>query len=306
MTIFTLPWSTPRAVQDKVEWRSIQNGLPMRLPHHAASLIVAAAIAAPTAMAAAAEVVPVTAANMHLDRLQPATLSYLVYFHGAPDSGMKRPMLATSRVTREQVDGADAWVIAQHWEDDSGVVHTARTVHAADDIATLSQVSSWRRPAGSITTTVVPAEARGTVEGEVPPEARERMEAGFATMDDGWWFNWHSDLVLLPLLPYELGGTLRVHLFDVGMDAPRDVDYTVLGERTLVAGDGSTRYDCWLVETESGSPGSGNYQRFWIDKARRVVVKEEDVFNGQYRSKVLLGVPAVVEFALPASTPAAP
>ena len=99
---------------------------------------------------------------------------------------------------------------------------------------------------------------------------------------------------------------MRVHLFDVGMDAPKDVDYTVLGERTLVAGDGSTRYDCWLVETESGSPGSGNYQRFWIDKARRVVVKEEDVFNGQYRSKVLLGVPAVVEFALPASTPAAP
>ena len=297
MTIFTLPWSTPRAVQDKVEWRSIQNGSPMRLPHHAASLIVAAAIAAPTAMAAAAEVVPVTAANMHLDRLQPATLSYLVYFHGAPDSGIKRPMLATSRVTREQVDGADAWVIAQHWEDDSGVVHTARTVHAADDIATLSQVSSWTRPAGSITTTVVPAEARGTVEGEVPPEARERMEAGFATMDDGWWFNWQSDLVLLPLLPYELGGTLRVHLFDVGLPAPLDVDYTVVGERTLVGGDGRA-HACWLVETESGRPGSGNYQRFWIDQASRVVLKEEDIFNGQYRSKVLLSVPATTEFAL--------
>ena len=50
---------------------------------------------------------------------------------------------------------------------------------------------------------------------------------------------------------------------------------------------------------QSGKPGSGNFQRFWIDKASRVVVKEEDVFNGQYRSKVLLSVPAVVEFALP-------
>ena len=273
----------------------------MRLSRHAVSLLVASIFATTATMAAAAEagpVVPVTAANMHLDRLQPATLTYLVYFHGAPDTGIKRAMLATSTVTRERVDGADAWVIAQHWEDDTGVVHDARTVHAADDIATLSQVSTWNRPSGSITTTVVPPEGRGSIEGDIPPEARERMQAGFAGMDDGWWFNWHSDLVLLPLLPYELGGTLRVHLFDVGMPAPLDVDYTVLGERILRGGDGSA-HACWLVETESGRPGGGNYQRFWIDKARRIVVKEEDVFNGQYRSKVLLGVPAVTEFALP-------
>jgi hypothetical protein len=76
------------------------------------------------------------------------------------------------------------------------------------------------------------------------------------------------------------------------------VDYIVAGERRLQGADGGT-FDCWLVETESGQPGSGNYQRFWIDKTSRVVIKEEDVFNGQYRSKVLLSVPAVVEFALP-------
>ena len=258
------------------------------------------------ALAFAAATSTVTPSDLHVDRLQPGTATYLVYFHGAPGSGISRAMLATSTLSRERIDGQDAWVIEQHWENETGVAHTARTVHAADDLATLSQVSIWIRPDATITTRVVPAEGRGTIEGELPADRRERMEKGFATMDDGWWFNWHSDLALLPLLPYERGGTLRVHLFDVGMDAPRDVDYTVLGERTLVAGDGSTRYDCWLVETESGSPGSGNYQRFWIDKARRVVVKEEDVFNGQYRSKVLLGVPAVVEFALPASTPAAP
>src|SRR6476660_4860269 len=121
------------------------------------------------------------------------------------------------------------------------------------------------------------------------------MQAGFAAMKDGWWFNWHSDLVLLPLLPYEKGGTLRVHLFDV--------DYIVAGERRLQGADGGT-FDCWLVETESGKPGSGNYQRFWIDKTSRVVIKEEDVFNGQYRSKVLLSVPAVVEYPLPPAAPA--
>ncbi|HRO28258.1 MAG TPA: hypothetical protein PK743_13175 [Luteimonas sp.] len=242
----------------------------------------------------------VTAADMHIDRLQPRTATYLVHHHGPAGSGISRAMLATSTVTRERVDGVDAWVIEQSWENDAGIAHTARTVHAASDLTTLSQTSTWNRAGGSVTTTALPAEGTGTIEGELPAERREAIERGFATMDDGWWFNWHSDLALLPLLPYERGGTLRVHLFDVGMPAPMDVDYTVVGERTLVGGDGSTRYDCWLVETESGKPGSGNYQRFWIDKARRVVVKEEDVFNGQYRSKVLLSVPAVVEFELPA------
>jgi len=271
----------------------------LRLPPLARPLALACVLAFSTATAIAAEPVAVTPADMHLSQLRPATMTYLVHFHGGPGTGIKRAMLATSEVTRETVDGVDAWVIAQRWEDDTGLVHTARTVHAARDLATLAQESSWNRPTAKVTSRVVPAEASGTIEGDLPAEARERMQAGFATMDDGWWFNWHSDLALLPLLPWERGGTLRLHLFDVGMPAPMDVDYTVLGERTLRGADG-TAYDCWLVETESGRPGSGNYQRFWIDKDSRVVVKEEDVFNGQYRSKVLLAVPAVTEFALPA------
>jgi hypothetical protein len=268
--------------------------------------VLALASAAPFAHAAPADAVATTVvspADMHLDRLRPATMTYLVYMHGAPGTGFSRMTLATTEVRPANVDGRDAWAIEQHWEDEAGVAHTARTVHAASDIATLSQASTWKMPdGGTFTSNILPPEGRGSIEGDAPAAARERMQAGFAAMDDGWWFNWHSDLTLLPLLPYEKGGTLRVHLFDVGMPAPIDVDYTVAGERTLQGSDGTT-YDCWLVETESGKPGSGNYQRFWIDKARRVVVKEEDVFNGRYRSKVLLSVPAVVEFPLPPKQP---
>ena len=271
----------------------------MRIAVLARPLALACAFALPAAPAFAAEPVAVTPADMHLEQLRPATMTYLVHFHGEPGTGIKRAMLATSGVTRETVDGVDAWVIAQRWEDETGIVHTARTVHAAKDLVTLAQESMWNRPNAKVTTRVVPAEARGTIEGDLPEASRERMQAGFATMDDGWWFNWHSDLALLPLLPWERGGTLRVHLFDVGMPGPMDVDYTVLGERTLHGADG-TAHHCWLVETESGKPGSGNYQRFWIDKDSRVVLKEEEVFHGQYRSKILLGVPAVTEFALPA------
>lgn len=257
-------------------------------------LLVLASIAAG---AIAAEPLRVTPSDLHMDRMHPATLTYLVYFHGAPGAGIQRAMLATTKVNRERVNGTDAWVIEQNWQDETGQVHTARTVHASKDAATLSQTSGWNRTTARYTSTVEPTTGRGSIEGELPPEMRQKMEAGFATMQDGWWMNWHSDLTLLPLLPYEKGGTLRIRLFDVGMAAPMDVDYTVAGERKLQGSDG-TIYDCWLVETESGSPGLGNYQRFWIDKARRIVVKEEDFFNGQYRSKVLLSVPAVIEFPL--------
>lgn len=261
-------------------------------------IVLSFALALTGGTAGAASPVRVNPADLHLDSLRPATMTYLVYMRGGAGSGIKRTMLATSEVRRERHAGQDAWVIEQHWEDESGTVHTSRTVHAAKDAATLSQTSSWTRPDRRLSTVVEPASGRGSIEGDLPEASRKAMEAGFAAMRGGWWMNWHSDLTLLPLLPYEKGGTLRIRLFDVGMAAPMDVDYTVLGERTLTGADGR-RHDCWLVETESGKPGSGNFQRFWIDRASRVVVKEEDVFNGMYRSKVLLDVPATIEFPLP-------
>ena len=262
-----------------------------------AGFFLASAMLVATAAASASEPVRVLPSDLHLDRLHPARLTYLVYMHDGPGTGIERPMLATIDVRRDQVDGVDAWVVEHHWEDESGQVHTARTVHASADAGTLSQTTTWSRPNRHYSATVLPAQGQGRIEGELAPDARQKMEAGFNTMQDGWWMNWHSDLTLLPLLPYEKGGTLRIRLFDVGMSAPIDGDYTVIGERVLQGGDG-TAYDCWLVEKESGQAGSGNFQRFWIDKTRRLVVKEEDVFNGRYRSKVLLSVPAVTEFRL--------
>src|SRR5690606_30245796 len=115
----------------------------------------------------------VTPADLHLDSLRPATMTYLVYMHGAAGSGVKRAMLATTEVKRERVDGKDAWVIEQHWEDESGSVHAARTVHAAKDAATLSQTSSWTRPDRHLTTVVEPATGRGSIEGDLPDESRK-------------------------------------------------------------------------------------------------------------------------------------
>jgi hypothetical protein len=275
----------------------------MRVPRLVLLLILASSQV--TWSARAEQPARITAADLRIDQLRAGASTYLVYMHGAAGSGIKRVMLASSEVKQERIDGADAWVIEHSWEDENGIVHTARSVHAARDLATLSQTSAWNWPGRTFTTDVTPSRGLGKVTGDLPPEARARIEAGFKAMRGEWWLNWHSDLALLPLLPFERGGTLRVRLFDVGMDAPIDVDYSVVGTRSLRAADGGT-YECWLVETESGRPGTGNFQRFWIDKQRRIVIKEEDVIGDSYRSKVLLSVPATTEYALPPSRDATP
>ena len=249
----------------------------------------------------------VSAADLHVDKLRSGRSTYLVYMHAGQGSGIKNPMLASTEISQQQVDGNDAWVIEHTWEAEGGVVHTARSIHAPIDLATVAQTTHWNWGDRRYSTDVRPMLGTGSIDGELPAAARARTEAGFGQMKSGWWLNWHSDLALLPLLPFERGGTLRIRLFDVGMEAPSDVDYKVLGTRTLHSARGEPRV-CWLVETESGRPGSGYFQRFWIDKERRVVLKEEDVIGQSYRSKLLLAVPATVEFAVPRaqnqSTPA--
>ena len=56
--------------------------------------------------ATAADPVRVNAADLHLEALRPAAMTYLVYFHGAAGSGAKRAMLATSTVKRERPGGS--------------------------------------------------------------------------------------------------------------------------------------------------------------------------------------------------------
>ena len=110
--------------------------------------------------------------TLPVDRIRPGTATYLVYMHDAPGSGIKRAMLSTSTVARERIEGADAWVIEQEWEDESGTVHTARTVHSARDLATLAQTTTWKRPTGSFSTTVDPKRGQGRIEGTMSVRAQ--------------------------------------------------------------------------------------------------------------------------------------
>lgn len=262
------------------------------------AISAAALLALAVGNASADTVTRVNPEDLHISSLRPTTSTYLVYFHGVADTGIKRAMLATSRVSHDDSGGQDNWVIDQHWESEGGVVHTAHTVHSGQDIATLTQTSAWLTPDRNITTYIEPGKATGHVQGELPEASLATMRAGFASMNQGWWMNWHSDLPLLPLLPFEKGGTLRIRMFDVGMAAPIDVDYTVLGDRNLTGADGLS-HACWLVETESGKPGSNSFQRFWIEKTTRVILKEEDASARGYRTKLLLAAPTAIEFPLP-------
>lgn len=244
-----------------------------------------------------AQVVEIGPRDLHVEALRPKTYSYLVYNSAPAKDNVQLANLATVTLSSQRIEGKQAWVIEQAWRDERGTSHTAHTVHAADDLSTLSQKSHWRNARGTYDIELI---GQGLeVAGPASREEVQKMYAGVAAASRAWWLNWHSDLVLLPLLPFERGGTLRVRLFDVGMPDALHVDYVVKGEFVIEDALGE-KHVCWLVETESGAPGQGNVQRFWIDKQTRTVMKQEDLYQGNYRDKYLLSVP--VSRSYPVST----
>ncbi|MFO1453605.1 MAG: hypothetical protein U1F19_04945 [Lysobacterales bacterium] len=132
------------------------------------AISAAALLALAVGNASADTVTRVNPEDLHISSLRPTTSTYLVYFHGVADTGIKRAMLATSRVSHDDSGGQDNWVIDQHWESEGGVVHTAHTVHSGQDIATLTQTSAWLTPDRNITTYIEPGKATGHVQGELP------------------------------------------------------------------------------------------------------------------------------------------
>ena len=99
--------------------------------------------------------------------------------------------------------------------------------------------------------------------------------------------NWHSDLFVFTRLPYKANRSFRINFFDPGFGKPSEEIYSVTGSDVLLTAAGKN-INCWVMERKGKTAGS--YQKFWIDKKTRIVLKEEDLFNNWYRFKLKLEV----------------
>lgn len=160
----------------------------------------------------------------------------------------------------------------------------ASTLLNAIDFSTLQHNFYWKRLGYS---SKYDFETKNvSFEGNVSDSARTKSIADFNNSFNNYNLNWHSDLIIFPLLPYKENRTFKINFYDPGFGQPRDVFYTVTGIETLLSSAGE-KVNCWTLEHKL-TGGAVGYQKFWISNKTNEVIKEEDLFNGRYRYKIKL------------------
>jgi hypothetical protein len=93
------------------------------------------------------------------------------------------------------------------------------------------------------------------------------------------FYNFHTDIEFIQALPLETGYVASIPFYDVGQEPPARYTFTVSGEETLAAADG-TPIKCWLVLLQLQEPKNPP-TRFWFAQRNQVLVREEGTIPGQ-------------------------
>src|SRR5438552_6279283 len=212
--------------------------------------------------------------DLEMHNLQPGNFTYVVYFKKTADGPAERITLVRISVERTIVNGRNLFQITQKWESGDEVVHTARTLHDANDFSTVFHETWWKRLGYS---TIFDFTAkRVDFKGQVEDSAKSKIIEDFNQSFGNYNLCWHSDLVIFPLLPYKQGRTFVIKFYDPGFGKAQDETYQVTGSELLGASD-VNKIDCWVMEHKFEIPASGSgTERLWISNRIDEVLKEED------------------------------
>ena len=221
--------------------------------------------------------------DLRTENLRLGDSTYLIYFKKSANAPAERMTLARIHVESTVVNGGKVFAITQQWESGDEIVHTAKTVHDADDLSTVFHETWWKRL--GYTATFDFKSKRVDFKGPIEDAKKAQVIEDFNESFEAYNLCWHSDLILFSLLPYKEGRTFIIKFYDPGAGKPQDARYDVTGSETLTAHDGS-KFDCWVMQHKFAIPSGGNgAQRFWISKRTHEVLKEEDQTPSGYRYK---------------------
>lgn len=184
--------------------------------------------------------------------------------------------LVEMEVSKELFNDKKVYKISQKWSEKDTILHTSETILGEDNLVTLYHKTWWKK--NNQVTEVDYLKKIVTVKGEneeFNKIAEKGLNASFLNSD---FINWHSDLHLFSLLPFKEKAVFKVNVYDPGYSPPKYEIYTVVGSEKIEG------IDCWILNHEL--PRNIGYQRFWISKSERIVIKEEDNFKGNYRFKL--------------------
>ena len=230
------------------------------------------------------DTVTITGSNINYSAVKYGEVSYLVYNKKTKESPATGFYVANMTVAPITYNGQPAIAITQKWDARDTIAHTAYTVLKSSDLSTLFHETSWMRLPYSSKFDF--ATRKVSFDGTISDSSSAKIEEAFNESFEQYNLNWHSDLFIFTTLPFKENRSYKINFYDPGFGKPQEVVYDITGSERLSTYSGN-KVDCWVMEYKH--PGK-DYQRFWIDKKNKVVVKEEDLFNSRYRYKIKLEV----------------
>jgi len=208
---------------------------------------------------------------------------YAIYFKKTKMAPANQMMLAKINVERKIQNEKSVIVVTQQWDRDT-VIHSAVTRFDPKTFSTLTHDTYWKRRDYTGKFDFVNKQA--SIEGKIADSLKTKAISDFNDSFARYNLNWHSDLVIFPLLPFKENRVFKINFYDPGSSKSKDVYYKVEGSEQLLSANGKT--DCWVLVIRHDKPASS--QKFWISKKSNEILKEEDEFGGQYRYKLKLAV----------------
>lgn len=219
--------------------------------------------------------------------LKPGVHRYLVYFKKGKDSSRVNYQMWTREIKKVDYHGKPALSVTQEWEDNTSIVHKVNSISDIKTFAPLYHETWWKgRGSGRFDFNENKAYLNDALLTEADTmKARKAVYDAFqAARKEEYVLNWHLDLEVFPILPYQANRTFLINFYDPGFGAPKQQEYTVTGSGTLEGFD-NQKVDCWILQHKS----AGNNELFWISKKTQEVLKLEQEFRGQFRYKIKLG-----------------
>ncbi|HEY1024955.1 MAG TPA: hypothetical protein VGE26_07315 [Sphingobacteriaceae bacterium] len=236
---------------------------------------------------AGADTVKVDPANVKTSFLKEGTNRYLVYFKKGKDSSRVSYQMWTRQIAFSEYAGKKAITVTQEWEDNAAVVHKVTSVSDRQTFAPLFHDTWWKgRGSASFDFTKKAASLNNTplTDADTLKGKKQMFDAFQVALKENYILNWHLDLEVFPILPYQANRTFLINFYDPGFGVPKYQEYTVTGSDVLETYE-NQKVDCWLLTHTT----PGGKEVFWISKKTREVLKLEQEFRGSYRYKIKLG-----------------
>lgn len=223
--------------------------------------------------------------NINTRAIHTGTHTYLVYFKNGKDGNRIKYQLWDRTVDIVEFRGKRTIRISQQWEDSDTLFHTALSYC---DFETFSPVYQdvWWKSYGHFVFDFIGKETMVLGSPLLISDTaayRRKMYGAFEKALKEDVFNWHLDLEVFSMLPFNEETTYAINFYDPGQSAPQVQYFTIIGSGQLEGLDQEV-VDCWLLQHGSGE----NLETFWISKKTNEVVKLEQRSGDKYRYKIRL------------------